>query len=366
MKLSADLKIDETEDFSVSEFIDDITPTISKILSEQFPNDLSRQTLRVHGKNRIQFCCPVCGDSADSSKKRGNIILDGKYKNHFKCFNCGAYMSIDKFFDRYKKSISMTSLDYIIKNKNNISYSAYNSELMNSLYNVEEIESLAINKQYLIDRLNLTDVSITNCYGRSYLINRNQFDFNKFLYRASDNSLYILNLTPSNKVLGLQIRTLMDKIPSNVPKYKTYTLSNIYKMLLNEDKEISESIDNLSQIFNILLVDITKDVIALEGPLDSFLIKNSIALTGANKHTPLDIPFSFLFDDDETGKKNAFTKLNDGYKVFLWENFKEDMNLPYRKKWDINDVVNYCKEHNITFPSLFKYFSNDKFDLIDI
>lgn len=118
--------------------------------------------------------------------------------------------------------------------------------------------------------------------------------------------------------------------------------------------------------FNILLVNYNLPVTVLEGPMDSFLIKNAIAICGANKHIDMLFKHRFMFDDDDTGRKNAIKLLESGHEVFLWQKFKRDMNLPYRKKWDMNDVVLYYSAANKKLPSLDPYFSADILDLIEI
>ena len=66
---------------SDDEFRDQIIPVVINILRKEFPNNARRQTIRRY-PDRLNFACPFCGDSAhDDSKKRGNIILKGQYKN---------------------------------------------------------------------------------------------------------------------------------------------------------------------------------------------------------------------------------------------------------------------------------------------
>jgi hypothetical protein len=42
------------------------------------------------------------------------------------------------------------------------------------------------------------------------------------------------------------------------------------------------------------------------------------------------------------------------------------MNLPYRKKWDLNDLMIWLKENNMRTPLFDNYFSNDPLDIIDL
>lgn len=349
------------------EFVNNIIPILENILKERFPDNISKQKIRVF-KDRISFAAPCCGDSSyRNSLKRGNIILEGKFMGYYKCFNCGKFMRLDKFLHEYNKDCTLDIINYINSNDINFNAEKNNDSITNKLFDIEKIESVCVDKNVLINKLNLQLIDSNNKNkGYYFLINRNQFDFEKFLYDEKHNMLYILNLTPNKKILGLQTRQL-GFIKNNDPKYKTYTLTNIYKLLLGVNMEISSEIDKLSMLFNICNIDINKPIIVLEGPLDAFLIKNAIATTGANKHLNLNLLFYYLYDDDNTGKTNAINKLNEGYYVFLWNKFKLDYNLPNRKKWDWNDVINYFKSMNFSIkPNIYLYFSNSSYDILDI
>jgi len=75
-------------------YIKTLTETI---LAKTF-KDPNRRNIVTYD-NRINFCCPVCGDSArTASKKRGNIFFD---KLFFKCFNCGHQSSLNKLCKQF-------------------------------------------------------------------------------------------------------------------------------------------------------------------------------------------------------------------------------------------------------------------------
>lgn len=355
---------DNSEITSTDEFVKNITPKLEYILKTVFSDNKYKQSIRVKGNNRINFACPICRDSySDSTKKRGNIILEqGEFQYTYKCFNCGAYMSIQDFFKKFNEHLDLSSLEYINTVKSNHSYFKRSDSSAYLLFDIELIDKISIDREHLKNKLNLIDVTKDNFAGK-YLMSRNQFNFDKFLYDNLNNRLYILNLTPSGKILGLQTRELNY---TNGPKYKTYKLSNIYKMLLHDDKDINDDLDTLSMFFNILLINYNNKILVVEGPLDSFLLNNCIATCGATKSIPIQMNYYYLYDDDKTGKKKSMEKLKKGNNVFLWDRFKNDLMLPNRKKWDINDVINYCKDNNIKMPNILNYFSNDDFDLIDI
>lgn len=360
-----DVKIlDSSNINSTDEFIRTIMPQLDLILKQRFSDNKYKQNIRVRGNNRINFACPICGDShSDNSKKRGNIIIEpGEFQYTYKCFNCGAYMSVKEFFNKFNTPLDISTIEYISNMKKDFSYLKNDDSSAYILFDLDLIDSVAIDREYLKQKMNLIEVTSDNSAGR-YLISRNQYKFEKFLYDNLNNIIYILNLTESGKIFGIQTR---DMNITKGPKYKTYKLSNIYKMFLHEERDISPEIDLLSMFFNVLLINYNRPIVVVEGPLDSFLINNCIATCGATKSIPIELNFYYLYDDDKTGIQKTIDKLNNRNYVFLWDKFKKDISLPHKSKWDINDVVNYCKSNNIKMPNILNYFSNDEFDLIDI
>ena len=341
------------------EFISEITPKIQEILKKVFPGNSTKQKIRVH-KDRISFAAPCCGDSAHNNyKKRGNIILEGKFKNLYKCFNCGTCMSVQNFLKMYGQNVSLGMADYI--SEKNTGLTKENSSNVSYLYDDELIDSYAIDREYFRQLLNLTECN-DYCYGKKYLINRRQYNFSKFMYSTQANKLFVLNLTKSGKIFGIQVRSFTDQNA----KYKTYSLQKIHEIILKDNVKVPEEINELSMIFNILLVDYSNYVTVTEGPMDSFLIKNSIALCGAGKR--IDFPFMtrYLFDDDKPGREHAIEKIREGHSVFMWDNFKRELGIKSGKKLDMNDVIMWCYDNNKICPRIEEFFSDNELDLIMI
>ena len=137
------------------EFISEITPKIHEILKKAFPGNASNQKIRVH-KDRISFAAPCCGDSAHHNyKKRGNIILEGKFKNLYKCFNCGTCMSVQNFLKTYGQNISLGMADYISDKARG--FAKESSSNVSYLYDDETIDEYAIDREYFRQILNLTE-----------------------------------------------------------------------------------------------------------------------------------------------------------------------------------------------------------------
>jgi hypothetical protein len=98
-----------------------------------------------------------------------------------------------------------------------------------------------------------------------------------------------------------------------------------------------------------------------EGPFDAFLLPNCIATAGANKNLGIELPFWYVYDSDKTGTEHALKMLNQGYNVFMWNELKKDLNLPYRAKWDITDVCVFLRDSGYKKKvNWLKYFTSDK------
>jgi hypothetical protein len=348
-------------DRSVSgeEYKENLISLLHPILEKAFPENIPKQKIQSH-TDRITFACPYCFDSMKSSyKKRGNFILKGKFTNYFKCFNCGIFKRIDHFFKDYKINLDLSIINYIANNLTDFSTQSDVKYDMSLFLDMESIEKYAINRQEFLTYFNLKEVRNTSVW--LWLNHRLQYDESKFMYNERLNHLIILNLTRSGKILGIQKRLFKGN-----SKYLTYKLSNIYELMKKDSKEIPNEIDMLSQLFNICLVNYSKPITLFEGPLDSFLFKNSIANAGANKSFPIDIPIKYLYDKDKTGVKKSIEHINNGDEVFLWEKYLKDSNAPYKEKWDVTDIMIWAKENNVKLPNILNYFSNDSMDIIDI
>jgi len=361
--INFDSSLSETidKDISTDEYKERIVSLVTQILKDRFRDILPKQQIKIH-RDRINFACPYCGDSMQSSyKKRGNIILEGKHKGFYKCFNCGEFKRVDQFFKNYKIDLELDVVNYISNNLGDFTTTSGGKYDISLLLDVKTIEGHAIDRQELKMKFGLTEVKESPVW--SWLVKRLQFKEEKFLYSPTRDYLLILNLTPSGKIIGAQKRLFKGDV-----KYITFNLSKLYE-LLGKPKitgKIADEMDAISQLFGILHLNFNQPITIFEGPFDSFLYKNSVANTGANKSFPLALPVRYWFDDDKTGNEKALKMLDEGKSVFLWEKLKKDMGLPYRKKWDLNDVVIWAKKEGKTLPLFDNYFSNDPLDIIDL
>lgn len=341
--------------------LDKIKESISEILNENF-NGVKKEYKET--AYSIQFACPYCGDSQKNDrKKRAHFYLDSR---SFHCYNCNTHKTIFTFLNDYGKLSGysyedLDSMDESIK-ANLENFAKIKSNVVVDIYfNHNLINNVAITKSDLKEHFKLTDVKGT--LAEKYLINRAQNNFDHFLYSKEHNSIWILNRTRTNKIIGAQIRVL----GKTFNKYYTYSLVDLYKHFGRDINDDVLELDKLSLIFNILFVDLTQQIKVLEGAFDAFLLDNAIARAGVKKALPFVLDnMVFINDYDKSGKDNSIEYINNGMHVFLWEKFLTDhkhLGLNTNEKIDITDVVCASKKTGLPIQSLNKYYSQDKYDL---
>jgi hypothetical protein len=318
-------------------------------------------------RDRMNFACPYCGDSTNIYKKRANIY----WKNlMYHCYNDGCpkkHTNLVHFLKDNNQSISNKEdlihfLDYIRENQVVVptkDYLQYNT--------FQSLQDYAIPVEVIKSKLNLKSSSENPRIDR-YLKSRFMHKrLEYFLYDPLEEQLYIFNFTQDKKsVIGWQIRNFK----RGREKYISYTIEKINQIILDRqiDKEDEEIVkmNTLSLYFNIMLVDFSRSVTVFEGPIDSLLIPNSIATSGADKPTDMfdEIPtIRYLFDSDTAGKRVMEAKLKKKKSVFMWNKLVRDYRIREKIK-DFNDLISYCwKNQNPAAKDFEQYFTNNPLDI---
>lgn len=356
--------IDIDTKYTVDGYLDIAREKIKNILSKRFNGLTVKHTIK-EMVDRLNFACPYCGDShSDPYKKRGNLYFEG-FGYH--CFNCNIHVSFDHFLKNFDEDVSYSELTFIIDETNKYKELTRHETLGSDIFfDVENINMWAIDRKELINIMGFEE--IPGSLIEKYLQKRNQLRFHKFAWNQTTQKLALFNLTRDNKkVLGMQLRNF--KSGHGEPKYLTFKLSKIYTDILKYEKLPEDPrfvyADEISTVFELANINITKDIYVFEGPMDSFLLKNAVALCTAGREFPFDMPVKWIYDDDKTGRKNAIKMLERGEPVFLWKKYLENIKFKVinNNKVDFNDIVNYAKKNNIKLPGINKYFSTDKYDL---
>lgn len=343
-----------------------IQSSLNSILSNEFSDENKRMSI-VHS-DRISFACVYCGDSVkDTRKKRGNLFLKTL---QYHCFNgdCNAHKSIYDFFNE-KKCLDSFTMDEQSYLKNSSNAHSLNLKQIKAAMGLEtflsdDIYNLSISREFLMNKLKLKEIKGSRI--ENYLRDRLQTDHKKFGWDQKNGVLYVFNLTHDfERVIGLQIKTFNKRNP-----YLTWKTTKIHQELeiyKEENQPILEKMDFLSNIFGIFQVDLNKTITVFEGPLDSFLFPNSIALCSAKNSLPFEIEGArYFYDNDQTGKEWSVRRITDGKSAFLWRKYLHDNELMQfqSKIKDLNDLLIYIKKSGKECKKFSDYFSDSKYDII--
>jgi hypothetical protein len=363
-----------------------IKSIIQEILNKEF-SSVGRRRINEYA-DRINVCCPYCGDGKSEFKKRGNLYFN---KLLYICFNCGKKTNLDRFTKDFHIRLDPDKKMELIDHLNSVvSYKDAEDDLLDTefdkLLNIEDIEKIFTSgehiitdfrpivkngaiHQYLISR-GIEDRLQSNIYQGKYWVNADRWE-----------PIMLLLNRRGNKVLGVQIRNLKE---GKRRLFKIYNFENLYKWI--HDVEEIEDIDlnqlviynKLSYYFNILNVNFDSTITVFEGYLDSLFYPNSIGVVGVNTDMKFleanNLDIRYFFDNDQAGFDKSEEKLKEGYPVFLWKKLFEDIvekkksDDPYKLMWRISKVKDLNKLAELV-PSPYKklqldlFFSKDVLDL---
>jgi len=224
-------------------------------------------------KDRLNFACPYCGDSADDErKKRGNIYWNDLY---YHCYNCNVHETVDYFLEHFDKNFEGEERVNVI---NYIKDHRFKIQLQETLdfYLFDEIDKYGLTYEQIGIAFNAYPINEQTHRVYPYLKSRLLHQkANKFAYDPRKKDLYIYNFSPSGKIIGFQVRSL-DGIG---PKYRTYNIERIYerlKLKIDLPEDHLNSLNKISMIFGILEVDMSRTFTVFEGPIDAYFFKNSV------------------------------------------------------------------------------------------
>ena len=266
----------------------------------------------------FNFRCPICGDSQKNKSKTRGYLYEVKANTNFKCHNCGASMSLNNFLKK---------IDPVIQKQ----------------YALEKFKEGHTGRNFVVDEPEFkfeapkfkTKIKLPKAIeiprAAGYLMAR-KLDPSRFYYakhfkkfanslkptfdsEKHDEDRIIIPLYYEKNLIGFQGRS----IDPNPVKYIT--------VMLDDDAPKIYGLDNIRT---------DAPVYITEGPFDSTLIRNAIAMCGAD----LDISRwgisnpVWIYDNEPRNREitNRIAKTIDaGDSVVIWPNGIDDK--------DINDMV---------------------------
>jgi len=359
---------------------------VQNILNTEFTSQNRRRILEFH--DRLNFCCPYCGDGKSESKKRGNIWWN---KLIYVCFNCGKKTNLDRFAKDFDQRMDPEKKLELINHLNEtMSYRDAEDDLMDAqfdrLLDMKDLQRIFNSgEQIITDFKPIQPGSLVFKYltGRGISPNLHQNIWEARYWYNSDRYEPIICLLNrrGDKVLGIQIRNLKE---GRKRLFKIYNFETLYKWIHSveeiTDIDINQLViyNKLSYYFNILNVDFGSTITVFEGYLDSLFYPNSIGVVGVETDMKFlesnNLELQYFYDNDQAGFDKSELKIKENYPVFLWKKLFQDIvdrknpTDPYGLMYRISKVKDLNKLAELS-PNPYKslkledFFSKDIMDL---
>ena len=363
-----------------------IKSIIQNVLNKEFSSTHRRKI--VPYTDRLNICCPYCGDGKSEHKKRGNFYYN---RLIYICFNCDKKTTFDRFCKDFNEQLDPDKKLEMIEHLNSVmTYSDFEGDFVDAKLE-DLIELTELERVFSQDLTPISDFKPIQVNGGvyKYLVGRGiEPEFHKNIYQAKywkneDEHEWIIAMLNrrGDKVLGMQIRNLKE---GRRRMFKIYNYENLLEWVSIgkdvEERDMSQLViyNKLSYYFNILNVDFGETITVFEGYLDSLFFSNSIGLVGVNtdyrflENNNLDL--RYFFDNDEAGYKKSEEKLKGNFRVFLWKKLfesivdKKKSDDPYKLLHRISKVKDINKLSELV-PNPYKKLELDNFfssDILDL
>ena len=265
------------------------------------------------------FRCPICGDSQKHKNKARGYFYQVKTNTNYKCHNCGASLS----FNNFLKQIDSTLHKQYVMEKFKEGHAGgrnfvveepkfdFKKPVFRKKLDLPRASEVPIAKEYLERRkLDPSKFFFTNKFKQWTNTHKKTFD-----NITKDESRIVIPLYDiKNNLIGFQGRSL---VPNSV-KYIT--------VMINEEAP---------KIYGLDKVETEKPIYILEGPFDSTLVENSVAMCGSD----LDIRtfdwsnYIWVFDNEPRNREiveRISKTINRGDQVVIWPSNIEEK--------DVNDM----------------------------
>lgn len=299
-------------------------------------------------KNRLwNFRCPICNDSQKHKNKARAFVFEARGNLIFKCHNCQSSMSLphliekidcelhkqyvyEKFTEtkQQKAKANLQKITKVVSAK-----PVFKTNVLGTLSKITDLNTAHPARTYLTNRQIPLE---TLYYTSTFKAWTNSVKPNTFESIKQDEGRIVIPLLDKDGTfIGYQGRTLN---PNSPLRYIT--------ILLNE-------IQSLPKIFGLERLDYTRTIYITEGPFDSLLLDNSIAMSGsslADCEYLDNCSCVFVFDNEPRNRAitDTISKLVEaGESVVIWppyisEKYK-DVNDMHLAGYDVKKIV---REHH--------------------
>ena len=265
------------------------------------------------------FRCPLCGDSQKQKNKARGYIYAKKADANYKCHNCGASTTFSNFLKTLDSTLYKQYIFEKFQTRNTGKGSIFEEPkfefkkpVFRKKLDLPKASEVKIAKQYLENRkLDSTKFYYTDKFKEWTNTQKQTFD-----YIGKDEPRIIIPMYDTEqRMIGFQGRSL---IPNSV-KYIT--------IMIDEEAPKIYGLDKINK---------EKPIYIIEGPFDSSLVENSIAMCGAD----VDIgslgwsDYIWVYDNEPRSREitdRIRKTLDRGDKVVIWPTSIEEK--------DVNDMI---------------------------
>ena len=265
------------------------------------------------------FRCPLCGDSQKQKNKARGYIYAKKADANYKCHNCGASTTFSNFLKTLDSTLYKQYIFEKFQTRNTGKGSIFEEPkfefkkpVFRKKLDLPKASEVKNAKQYLENRkLDSTKFYYTDKFKEWTNTQKQTFD-----YIGKDEPRIIIPMYDTEqKMIGFQGRSL---IPNSV-KYIT--------IMIDEEAPKIYGLDKINK---------EKPIYIIEGPFDSSLVENSIAMCGAD----VDIgslgwsDYIWVYDNEPRSREitdRIRKTLDRGDKVVIWPTSIEEK--------DVNDMI---------------------------
>ena len=301
-------------------------------IDSKYLNIIGPQLLKFKKKGDFlwNFRCPYCGDSQKSRSKARGFVYRKKNDLFYKCHNCGTGTTIGNLI---KYVDSKVHKDYIMERyqsgvKTNNPEPEFNFDVpifrkKGVLKNLKPISDLSTDHpaRKIIDKRLIPPKSLSDLYlCESFFKFTNTLVPNKFPSLDGDHPRLLIPFRDEKgEIFAYQGRAF----GKEEPKYLTIRLD-----------------DEATKTFGLDRIDMSKQIYAVEGPLDSLFLDNCIAVGGSDLNK-LESDVIIIFDNEPRNKeicKQMEFCISSYKKLVIWPDSM--------KHKDINDMIvaGYTKE----------------------
>ena len=297
------------------------------------------------------FRCPYCGDSQRNKNKARGFVFQLKGKLLYKCHNCQISVPVEKLIQdvnpelykeyRMEKFTSPKKQDMRKFNKrvstfgermNDFHFEVLKRDILHDLTSLDNLNNSHPAKEYILNRKLPTEALY---YTEKFMEWTNSVKPDTFQEITQDEGRIIIPFKDKEgNVFGFQGRSLS----SSGLRYIT--------VLLEEGQP---------KIFGLNSINYDKTIYITEGPFDSLLLQNAIAMAGADARVS-DLGNSdivFVYDNEPRNVQittRILKHISDGESVVIWpSSIKEkDINDMHLAGHDVQEIVSSCTYTGLT------------------